>query len=67
MAVAVAKYVDHLPLARQVRQMARAGLSVDTQTLWDQLLAVQRHLLPSYQALHDAVLAAPVLGADHRR
>ena len=63
-AVAVAKYVDHLPLARQVRQMARAGLSVDTQTLWDQLFAVQRHLLPSYEALHELVLAAPVVGAD---
>jgi transposase len=63
-AVAVAKYVDHLPLARQVRQMARAGLSVDTQTLWDQLFAVQRHLLPTYEALHALVLAAPVVGAD---
>jgi transposase len=63
-AVAVAKYVDHLPLARQVRQMARAGLSVDTQTLWDQLFAVQRHLFPTYEALHDFVLAAPVVGAD---
>ena len=64
MAVAVAKYVDHLPLARQVRQMARAGLAVDTQTLWDQLLSLQRHLLPSYEALHELVLAAPVVGAD---
>lgn len=63
-AVAVAKYVDHLPLARQVRQMARAGLSVDTQTLWDQLFAVQRHLLPTYEALHALVLSAPVVGAD---
>jgi transposase len=63
-AVAVAKYVDHLPLARQVRQMARAGLAIDTQTLWDQLLSLHRHLLPSYEALHDLVLAAPVVGAD---
>jgi transposase len=63
-AVAVAKYLDHLPLARQVRQMARAGLAVDTQTLWDQLLALARHLGPSYEALHTHVLAAPVIGAD---
>jgi transposase len=35
--VAVAKYLDHLPLARQVRQMARAGLRIDSQTLWDQI------------------------------
>jgi transposase len=63
-AVAVAKYLDHLPLARQVRQMARAGLAVDTQTLWDQLAALARPLGPTYEALHAHVLAAPVLGAD---
>ena len=62
--VAVAKYLDHLPLARQVRQMARSGLTVDTQTLWDQLAALARHLEPTYQALHAYVLEAPVLGAD---
>jgi transposase len=62
--VAVAKYVDHLPLARQVRQMARAGLTIDTQTLWDQLLAAKRHLVPTYEALHARVLASPVVGAD---
>ena len=54
----------HLPLARQVRQMARAGLTVDTQTLWDQLLALSQHLTPTYDALVADVRAAPVLGAD---
>ena len=63
-AVAVAKYLDHLPLARQVRQMARVGLVVDTQTLWDQLLALSHHLTPTYDALVAEVLTAPVLGAD---
>ena len=63
-AVAVAKYLDHLPLARQVRQMARVGLTVDTQTLWDQLLALSHHLTPTYKALVADVLTAPVLGAD---
>ncbi|HUK62171.1 MAG TPA: IS66 family transposase, partial [Dongiaceae bacterium] len=63
-AVAVAKYLDHLPLARQVRQMARVGLVVDTQTLWDQLLALSHHLTPTYDALLADVLTAPVLGAD---
>jgi transposase len=62
--VAVAKYLDHLPLARQVRQMARAGLTLDTQTLWDQLAALARHLEPTYQALHRYVLEAQVIGAD---
>lgn len=63
-AVAVAKYLDHLPLARQVRQMARAGLRVQTQTLFDQILGLARHLEPTYEALHARVLAAPVVGAD---
>ena len=62
--VAVAKYLDHLPLARQVRQMARLGLTVDTQTLWDQLLALSHHLTPTYEALGAHVRTAPVLGAD---
>jgi transposase len=47
-----------------VRQMARADLTVDTQTLWDQLLALHRHLTPTYEALVDYVRSAPVLGAD---
>lgn len=49
--VAVAKYADHLPLERQVRMMAREGLTVDSQTLWDQLNAIARHLAPTHEAL----------------
>lgn len=44
--------------------MARAGLQIDSQTLWDQLHALARHLEPSYQALHGYVLEAAVIGAD---
>jgi transposase len=65
--VALAKYADHLPLARQVKQMARAGLTTDTHTLWDQLAALARHLTPTHDALHAHVLTAPVLGADETR
>ena len=67
LAVAVAKYADHAPLARQVRQMARAGLTVDTQTLWDQLAALATHLTPTYDALWATVLAAPVVRFDETR
>jgi len=62
--VAVAKYADHLPLARQVKQMARAGLVVDTQTLWDQLHALSAHLEPTYEALWREVLGSEVVLAD---
>src|SRR5213593_4147886 len=57
----------HLPLARQVRQMARLGLTTDTQTLWDQLHALYRHLQPTAEALHALVLASPVIAADETR
>jgi len=62
--VAVAKYLDHLPLERQSRIMAREGLEVASQTLWDQIEALARVLEPSYRALHARVLSAPVVHAD---
>jgi transposase len=65
--VAVAKYTDHLPLERQVRMMAREGLVVDSQTLWDQINALARHLQPTYEALGQRALAAPVIAADETR
>jgi transposase len=65
--VAVAKYLDHQPLARQARQMRRAGLEVDRQTLWDQLAALAAHLAPTGEALHAQVLAAPVILVDETR
>ena len=46
------------------KEQYRVGLVVDTQTLWDQLLALSHHLTPTYDALVAEVLTAPVLGAD---
>ncbi len=65
--VAVGKYLDHQPLARQERQMKRHGLVVDRQTLWDQLFALYRHLAPTGEALHTQVLGAEVILADETR
>jgi transposase len=62
--IAIGKYADHLPLERQVRMMARDGLDVDSQTLWDQINALARVLEPAHAALHQHVLAQPVIGAD---
>jgi transposase len=62
--VARDKYEDHAPLARQVKQMARSGLTVTSQTLWDQILALSRHLVPSYGALRPFVLESAVVGMD---
>jgi transposase len=62
--VAVAKYLDHAPLERQVRAMARDGLIVDSQTLWDQLYALSQVLKPAYTRLQAYILKQPILGAD---
>ena len=62
--VAEQKYLDHLPLERQTRAMARAGLDVDSQTLWDQINALARHLEPTYRALCRQVLKSDVVYAD---
>jgi transposase len=62
--VAEGKYLDHLPLERQVRAMERAGLRTDSQTLWDQIQALAGHLEATYEALCTRVLDAEVVYAD---
>jgi len=62
--VAVSKYADHLPLERQARIMRREGLTIDSQTLWDQIEVLARVLQPTYDALGRYVLEAEVVGAD---
>lgn len=62
--VAISKYVDHAPLERQVRTMWREGLEVSSQTLWDQIDALARHLKPTWNALGERVLSAALVHAD---
>ena len=62
--VAIGKYLDHLPLERQVRIMRRQGLDVDSQTLWDQINALARPLEAADDALERRILSLPYLGAD---
>lgn len=62
--VGVSKYLDHLPLERQARIMEREGLSVTSQTLWDQIDALAKVLKPSYEALLPRVLSSSLVGAD---
>jgi transposase len=44
--------------------MSREGLTIESQTLWDQIDALAQVLQPTYEALRRHVLAAPVVGAD---
>jgi transposase len=62
--VALDKYLDHIPLARQERILRRHGLEVTTQTLWDQLSALGQRLAPTEAALFDHALKQPVIGLD---
>ena len=62
--VAIDKYLLHMPLSRQVREMATQGLIVDSQTLWEQLQHLARHLMPCYEHIRSYILGADVIGAD---
>lgn len=62
--IVVMKYLDHMPLERQVRIFAREGLTVTSQTLWDYLERVARLVEPAYERLHAYILVQPVIGAD---
>jgi transposase len=62
--VAVSKYCDHLPLERQVRMMAREGLVVTSQTLWDQIEQLAWLVESAMPRLHAHVLSHSVVGAD---
>ena len=62
--VALDKYLDHIPLARQVRKMKREGLRIDTQTLWDQLHKLADHLETTYLGIKHWILGGDVMGMD---
>ena len=62
--VAIDKYLDHIPLARQERVLRRHGLVITSQALWDQVNALGRRLESASNALLARVLAEPVVGLD---
>ncbi len=62
--VAIAKYLDHMPLERQVRVMVRYGLTVTNQTLWDQLNRLAEVLLSCYQGVGRYVQGKGLLNVD---
>jgi transposase len=65
--VAISKYCDHLPLERQVRMMGREGLTVTSQTLWDQIEALELIIRRVRPRLLAHVLGHAVVGADETR
>jgi transposase len=62
--ILIDKWMDHIPLERQVRILERHGLVVTSQPLWDLAYAVAKRLSLVEAALFDYVKAQPVIGLD---
>jgi transposase len=58
------KYLDQIPLARQVEMARRQGARLTTQALWDQLYALSLVVTPVYARLKELILRQPVIGVD---
>lgn len=58
------KYLDQIPIARQVQIAQRQGAKLTSQTLWDQIHALALVLTPLYDRLKELILSQPVVGAD---
>lgn len=65
--VAADKYLMHLPLARQCRDMGYQGLETTTQVLWDQIEVLARLWQPVQDLLLPYVLGNDILGMDETR
>lgn len=62
--VVIDKWLDHVPLERQVRILERHGLVVTSSTLWDLAYAIAQRLSRVSDALLAHVKAQPVIGLD---
>ena len=62
--IIIDKWLDHIPLERQVRILERHGLSITSSTLWDLAYAVTQELSPISAALLAHVKQQPVIGLD---
>lgn len=60
----VEKYVDHIPIYRQIKIYARLGVTISDSTLGDQFTAAGNLLLPLYEALKKLVTSCNYLHAD---
>jgi transposase len=60
----ISKYIDHLPLHRQMKIFQRAGINIPASTLSDNTAAVCQALLPLYLALKRELLSNLYLQAD---
>lgn len=62
--IVIDKYVDHLPLYRQMQRFERGGLKLPYSTLTDWVGSTCRLITPLYEALKTEVLKSSYLHAD---
>jgi transposase len=62
--IVIEKYVDHLPLYRQVERFKREGINIAYSTITDWLSATCALITPLYEALKKLVLQSDYLHAD---
>src|SRR3954469_8089461 len=62
--ITVDKYVDHIPLHRQMQRFARVGVNIAQSTINDWVKAVLTHIAALYEAHKKMVLACGYLHAD---
>ncbi len=60
----VDKFVFHIPIERQVRIAALAGMKITSQALWDQQWALATLFAPLVGRIQAFILSRDVLGAD---
>jgi len=62
--IVIDKYVDHMPLYRQMQRFERGGFKIPYSTLTDWVSATCKLILPLYEALKAEVLRSNYLHAD---
>ena len=62
--IVIDKYIDHLPLNRQMERLKREGITLPYSTLTDWVSATARLLDPLYEALKKEVLKSDYLHVD---
>ena len=62
--IIIQKYVDHLPLYRQIEMFKRMGIEIPSSTMSDWVAMCIKELAPLYEALKTKILSAKYLMAD---
>lgn len=62
--IIIQKYVDHLPLYRQIEMFKRMGIEIPSSTMSDWVAMCIKELAPLYEALKTKLLSAKYLMAD---